>query len=357
MDGRVIEGASDVSEPALTGESAPRLVQARRRGLCGIGRRRRRAGAGGGRGIGNPGEPCRALDTGGARPSRAGRDCGRPVRGAFVPGVALIALASALAWGLSGSDWARGGLAALSVLVVACPCALGIATPMATTIAVTRAAGRGILLRSGAVLEALDHVRLAAFDKTGTITRGRATVRGVWVDPASGGFRGRRLGSFGRRRDGSRSPVRAGHRLLRPRPAASLFRRRGRSMRLRVEELAGGWACGTFCSGAVLCSPAKGFRTGSMRWERQEQRGRRGHRRPARRCHHARRPGSAGGARRDRGTEIARYRGRAPVRGSRDHRCQRCEGGSHRSGPRGAQPTGQDRGLEAAGVPITPAAS
>ena len=56
---------------------------------------------------------------------------------------------------------------------------------MATTIAITRAAGRGTLLRSSAVLEALDRVRLAAFDKTGTITRGRATVRAIRVDPAA----------------------------------------------------------------------------------------------------------------------------------------------------------------------------
>jgi len=54
------------------------------------------------------------------------------------------------------------------VLVVACPCALGIATPMATTIALSLAIGRGCLVRSGAVLEALSRIRAMAFDKTGT---------------------------------------------------------------------------------------------------------------------------------------------------------------------------------------------
>jgi len=68
-------------------------------------------------------------------------------------------------------------LAALAVLVVACPCALGIATPMATTIAMARAARRGTLLRSGAVLEALAGVRKVAFDKTGTVTLGRPVVQ------------------------------------------------------------------------------------------------------------------------------------------------------------------------------------
>jgi heavy metal translocating P-type ATPase len=62
------------------------------------------------------------------------------------------------------------------VLVVACPCALGIATPMATTIALSRAIGRGCLVRSGAVLETLSRVRVVAFDKTGTVTTGRPVV-------------------------------------------------------------------------------------------------------------------------------------------------------------------------------------
>ncbi len=186
VDGRVIEGRSDVSEPALTGESAPRLVQVGDVVFAGS------VAVDGALMLEAAGES-ETLASRVERWSREARGRRAPVEIAadrfvarFVPGVALIALASALAWGLSGGDWARGGLAALSVLVVACPCALGIATPMATTIAVTRAAGRGILLRSGAVLEALDHVRLAAFDKTGTITRGRPTVSGVWVDPASG---------------------------------------------------------------------------------------------------------------------------------------------------------------------------
>jgi Cu+-exporting ATPase len=75
-------------------------------------------------------------------------------------------------------EWERGLQAAMAVLVVACPCALGIATPMATTIALSRAIGRGCLVRSGAVLEALSRVRVMAFDKTGTITLGRPQVVG-----------------------------------------------------------------------------------------------------------------------------------------------------------------------------------
>ena len=185
VDGRVIEGASDVSEPALTGESAPRLVGPGDIVFAGS------VAVDGALVLEAAGES-ETLVSRVDRWTREARSRRAPVEIAadrfvarFVPGVALIALGSALAWGVAGGDWARGGLAALSVLVVACPCALGIATPMATTIAITRAAGRGTLLRSGAVLEALDRIRLAAFDKTGTITRGRATVRAIRVDPAA----------------------------------------------------------------------------------------------------------------------------------------------------------------------------
>ncbi len=184
VDGRVIEGTSDVFEPALTGESVPRLAgpgDAVFAGSVAIDGMLVLEAAG----------DWETLASRVDRWTREARSRRAPVEIAadrfvarFVPGVALIALASALAWGLVGGDLARGGLAALSVLVVACPCALGIATPMATTIAITRAAGRGTLLRSGAVLEAIGGIRRAVFDKTGTITSGRAAVRAVRVDPA-----------------------------------------------------------------------------------------------------------------------------------------------------------------------------
>jgi heavy metal translocating P-type ATPase len=99
---------------------------------------------------------------------------------AFIPAVAAVSLGSLAAWGLAG-DWERGFLAALSVLVVACPCALGIATPLATTIALWRAAARGSLVRSGAVLQALSRVRAVGLDKTGTATAGRPSFRELRV--------------------------------------------------------------------------------------------------------------------------------------------------------------------------------
>jgi heavy metal translocating P-type ATPase len=98
--------------------------------------------------------------------------------------VMIVAVSSFCLWGLEG-NWEHGFQAALAVLVVACPCALGIATPMATTIALSRAIGRGCLVRSGAVLETLSRVRTVAFDKTGTVTAGRPMVGEFRCAPAA----------------------------------------------------------------------------------------------------------------------------------------------------------------------------
>jgi P-type Cu2+ transporter len=181
VDGRVLEGVSDVHEPALTGESVPRLVQPGDTVYADS------IAADGALIVEASGESetlARRIErwTAEARTRRAPIEIAADEFVArFVPAVALIAIASGLGWGFLRHEWGLGGLAALSVLVVACPCALGIATPMATTIALSRAAGRGTLLRSGAALEALDRVRTIAFDKTGTITRGHPVVRDVRV--------------------------------------------------------------------------------------------------------------------------------------------------------------------------------
>ncbi|MBI1310292.1 heavy metal translocating P-type ATPase [bacterium] len=93
----------------------------------------------------------------------------------FVPLVALLAIA---AFFLQGglADVGSGLLAALAVTLIACPCALGLATSMAVWTALQRAAGRGVLIRSGEVLETLAAVRAVRFDKTGTLTTGHPTV-------------------------------------------------------------------------------------------------------------------------------------------------------------------------------------
>ena len=185
VDGRVLEGESDVHEPALTGESTPRHVSPGDTLLSGS------ISLDGALVLEASGEsetlPRRIQRwTEEARRRRAPLEMAADRFVArFIPAVALIAVASALGWGLLRGQWGAGGLAALSVLVVACPCALGIATPMATTIAIARAARRGTLLRSGSALEALDGIRIVAFDKTGTLTRGHAAVRAIRMRPGA----------------------------------------------------------------------------------------------------------------------------------------------------------------------------
>jgi len=94
----------------------------------------------------------------------------------FVPAVWIAAIGAALYWGLLRGDIERASLSALAVLVVACPCALGLATPIATSLAIGRAARSGVLIRSGEVLERLPAIRTVYFDKTGTLTTGSLSV-------------------------------------------------------------------------------------------------------------------------------------------------------------------------------------
>jgi len=102
----------------------------------------------------------------------------------FVPLVLLIAAGSACYWQLQGDSSTVPLLAAVSVLVVACPCALGLATPTAILVASGRAAQLGILFRGGDTLETCGKVTLVAFDKTGTLTTGKPTVCAVTCAPS-----------------------------------------------------------------------------------------------------------------------------------------------------------------------------
>jgi len=98
------------------------------------------------------------------------------VSAVFVPVVLFL---SVVAFGIAlwrGRGWVEGGLRLLSVLVISCPCALGLATPLAVQIAIGRSARRQILLREVAQLENLPLCTLWAFDKTGTLTKGSATL-------------------------------------------------------------------------------------------------------------------------------------------------------------------------------------
>jgi Cu+-exporting ATPase len=97
------------------------------------------------------------------------------VAGRFVVTVIAVAIATFLIWGVFGPEpgWVYGLINALAVLIIACPCALGLATPMSIMVATGRAAGQGVLFRDAAAIESLRKIDTLVVDKTGTLTEGR----------------------------------------------------------------------------------------------------------------------------------------------------------------------------------------
>ena len=110
------------------------------------------------------------------------------VAGYFVSTVVLVALATLIGWGLFGPEpsWVYGFVNAVAVLIIACPCALGLATPMSIMAATGRAATQGVLFRDAAAIEAMRKVDTLIVDKTGTLTEGKPAFDRV---VAAAGFR------------------------------------------------------------------------------------------------------------------------------------------------------------------------
>jgi len=103
------------------------------------------------------------------------------VSGWFVPAVVLIAVAAFLAWAIFGPSpaLANGLVAAVSVLIIACPCALGLATPISIMVGVGRGATEGVLIKDAEALELMEKVDTLVVDKTGTLTEGKPKVQNV----------------------------------------------------------------------------------------------------------------------------------------------------------------------------------
>ena len=101
------------------------------------------------------------------------------IAGVFVPVVVVVAVVTFAVWYVLGPGLNFALLNAIAVLIIACPCALGLATPTAIVVATGRGAERGVLIKSAASLERLHAVRTVILDKTGTITEGRLTVTDI----------------------------------------------------------------------------------------------------------------------------------------------------------------------------------
>ncbi|GDY23029.1 copper-translocating P-type ATPase [Verrucomicrobiota bacterium] len=197
-DGEVLTGQSAVNEAMLTGESLPVEKSAGAKLYAGTvnqnGRLEMRVTA-----LGEATALARIITiVQHAQNSRAGiQKLGDQVSSVFVPIVVLIALGTALWWGLAPDSaravhawlapflWhsvlpdtalAAAFIQAAAVLIVACPCAMGLATPVAIMAGTNAAARRGILIRDGTALEKSGRITAVLFDKTGTLTQGRITV-------------------------------------------------------------------------------------------------------------------------------------------------------------------------------------
>ncbi len=179
VDGEVVEGSSLVDESMLTGEPLP--VE-KAPGSAMTGGTVNTTGALRMRVLRRAGEGTLARIAALLREAQGGRTpmqrLADRVSGVFVPGIVLLALGTFGAWLLLGG---RAGLphafaAAVAVLVVACPCAMGLAVPAALMVATGRGAQMGLLFRSGEALERLRTVDTVVLDKTGTVTEGRPSI-------------------------------------------------------------------------------------------------------------------------------------------------------------------------------------
>jgi P-type Cu+ transporter len=174
VDAVVLEGASHVDESLITGESLPveKTVGGRLTGgaINAEGRLVVRTVAVGGETV--LARIIRRVEMAQAGKAPIQRLVDQ-VSAVFVPVIIAIAAVTWLAWGIVSGDWQAAVLNAVAVLVIACPCALGLATPTAVMAGTGVAARHGILIKDAQALEIAHRVSIVAFDKTGTLTEGR----------------------------------------------------------------------------------------------------------------------------------------------------------------------------------------
>jgi len=184
VDGVVLEGTTSVDEAMLTGEPAP---VAKRPGSPVVGATINRAGA----------IRMRAVRVGGdtvlaqiIRMVREAQGAKAPIQqlsdriaAVFVPTVIVLAVLTFAAWYFVGPEprLVRALAAAVTVLIIACPCAMGLAVPTAVMVATGRGAERGVLFKGGDILQRTAELTVVVLDKTGTITAGSPAVTDIWA--------------------------------------------------------------------------------------------------------------------------------------------------------------------------------
>ncbi len=185
VDGVVVEGRSGVDESLLTGESLPvrkavgDTAHAGTQNLDGSLRIRAE-------GVGAHTQLMEIVRlTEAAQGSKAPiQKLADRISGVFVPAVIALALLTFAGWWLASGDFTDSLIPAVAVLVIACPCALGLATPTAVMVGLGRGAQLGILVRSAEALERAEKLAVLAVDKTGTLTEGKMAL--VGLEPAPG---------------------------------------------------------------------------------------------------------------------------------------------------------------------------
>ena len=180
LDGRVVEGATAVDESMLTGESLPlekRPGDAVTGGSFnqngGIVMEVERVGA-----ETTLAQIIRLVEQAQTGKAPIARLADR-VSGIFVPVVMGIAVLAASSWLLAGATLPFALSIFIAVLVIACPCALGLATPTAIMVGTGKGAEHGVLIKGGEALERMQHIDIVVFDKTGTLTEGRPAVTDI----------------------------------------------------------------------------------------------------------------------------------------------------------------------------------